>query len=63
MQFDYVQICHMNKVEKFWKDMQTIFFKGRYLSYIQDRDYVSKTWYKIKRCKKSKSYTWGTVCW
>lgn len=48
---------YINKSQEFWKSVQMIFLKTRKdLSYIyNNRGYINRTWYKIKRFKDSKS--------
>lgn len=34
VQLDHMQIGHINKVEEFWKGVQTTFLRGKDLSYV-----------------------------
>ena len=40
VQLNHVQVGHVNKVEEFWKGVQTTFVKRKDLSYVQDRGHV-----------------------
>ena len=54
MQLDHVQVGYMNKVEEFWKDVQTTFLRKRNLSYVHDRSYVDQiSGNKVKKLQKS----------
>lgn len=56
IRLDHIQFGHMNKAKEFWKPMQMTFLRRKDLSYIWNRrDHMSRTWYKVKRCRNFES--------